>query len=320
MFVVKSLSQLAARLIALLICAASLSTFSNASEPDIHFTSGKSALRIPFELHNNQIYLHISVNNSKPLWVILDTGARTIINRSIAQMLGLKLQEQGQIQSTGESAFVKVALTKDVAFRLPGVTFTQQAVTVLAFENLERCLGHTADGILGLEFFNSSVVEIDYKERLVNIYDAKSYKYSGAGEQFQLNILSSGLVFVQASVTPSGRASVRGRFMIDTGFALSLFLNSPFVQENKLLDNTQGQDFSNCGIGGEAKAIKDKVGALELGSFKFNNLTAIFSLARSGINAASDVEGLIGGEILSRFKVIFDYSRQRMILETYTQS
>lgn len=235
-------------------------------------------------------------------------------------MLGLKLQEQGQIQSTGESVSVKVASTKDVAFRLPGVTFTLQAVTVLAFENLERCLGHTADGILGLELFSSSVVEIDYKDRLVNIYDAKSYKYSGVGEQLPLKTLSSGLVFVQASVTPSSRAPITGRFMIDTGFTMSLFLNSPFVQENKLLDNTQGQDFSNCGIGGEAKAIKDKVGALELGSFKFDNLTTIFSQARSGINAASDVEGLIGGEILSRFKVIFDYTRQRMILEPYPQS
>lgn len=234
-------------------------------------------------------------------------------------MLGLKLQEQGRFQSTGESVPVKVALTKDVAFRLPGVTFTLQAVSVLAFENLERCLGHTADGILGLELFSSSVVEIDYKDRFVNIYDAKSYQYSGAGEQFPLKTLSSGLVFVQASVTPSSRAPITGRFMIDTGFTLSLFLNSPFVRENKLLDNTQGQDFSNCGIGGEAKAIKDKVGALELGSFKFNNLATIFSQARSGINAASDVEGLIGGEILSRFKVIFDYSRQRMILEPYPQ-
>ncbi len=301
---------------ALVLFAGCLSAVSYASSLDIRFNSGKFALKIPFELHNNQIYLHIPINGSKPLWFILDTGARTIINRSAAQRLGLKIQEQGQIQSTGESSFFKVASTKDVSFKLPGATFTTRNVAVVAFNDLEKCLGHTADGILGLEFFNSSVVEIDYKKRLVNIFEAKSYKYSGKGEPFSLETFSSGLVAVRADIKPSGRASIEGRFMVDTGFTLSLLLNSPFVERNKLLTGVQEQNFTVCGFG-EAKAIKDKVASLRLGSFKFDNLNTIFSQAKSGVNAADGIDGLIGGEILSQYKVIFDYSRGRMILESY---
>ncbi len=315
----KSFLRLVNQIIALVILAGCLSIASYASSSDIHFDSGKSALKIPFELHNNQIYLQIPINGSKPLWFILDTGARTVISRSAAQKLDLELREQGQFQSTGELISFKVASTKNVSFKLPGAALTIQNVAVVVFEDVEKCVGHTADGIFGLEFFNSSVVEIDYKKRLINVYEAKSYKYSGKGEAVSLEPLSSGLITVRADVTPSNRTSITGKFMIDTGFTLSLLLNSPFVEGNKLLAAGQGQNLTVCGFG-EAKAIKDKVAALRLGSFKFDDLNTILSQAKSGVNAADDFDGLIGGEILSQFKVIFDYSRGRMILESYSQS
>jgi C-terminal processing protease CtpA/Prc len=40
-----------------------------------------------------------------------------------------------------------------------------------------------------------------------------------------------------------------------------------------------------------------------------------FTVGEVGAGGDRDVAGLIGNEILSRFKVIFDYSRQEMILE-----
>ena len=124
---------------------------------------------------------------------------------------------------------------------------------------------------------------------------------------------------VRAEIAPTSRAIISGKLIVDTGFTLSLLLNSPFVERNKLLADGQGQNFMVCGFG-EAKAIKDKVSALRLGSSKFNNLNTIFSQAKSGLNAADDVDGLLGGEILSQYKVIFDYSRGRMILESYSGS
>jgi C-terminal processing protease CtpA/Prc len=39
------------------------------------------------------------------------------------------------------------------------------------------------------------------------------------------------------------------------------------------------------------------------------------SRAKSGVLAGSDFDGIIGAEILRRFKVIIDYSRQQMIVE-----
>lgn len=42
---------------------------------EVRFDAGNSARGIPFELHNNHIYLSVKVVNSEPLSFILDTGA-----------------------------------------------------------------------------------------------------------------------------------------------------------------------------------------------------------------------------------------------------
>src|SRR5918994_7255928 len=63
---------------------------------DARFSSGKSALAIPFELDDNLIYVRVSVNGSRPLSFILDTGAHSIIHARQARSLGLKLKLIGQ--------------------------------------------------------------------------------------------------------------------------------------------------------------------------------------------------------------------------------
>jgi predicted aspartyl protease len=315
----KLLSRLAILTTALVFSAGHVPDAAYASSSEVHFDSGKSARSIPFERHNNQIYLRATVNGSQPLWFILDTGARTLISRSAARSLGLKLKERGEVQSTGESVTFKIATTENVSFKLPGVVLNVQQAGVISLDEVQKCVNHPADGIIGLELFNRSVVEIDYQSGLINIFEAKSYKYSGKGEPLPLEIMDNGLVTVRADITPPGRASITGKFLIDTGLAGSLLLNSPFVERNKLLDDGRGEKFINCGFG-ESRAVKDKIAALRLGGFKFDNVTTIFSQASSGVNAADDVNGLIGGDILSQYKVIFDYLRKRMILEGVSRS
>jgi hypothetical protein len=42
--------------------------------PKVRFASGNSALKIPLEIDNNIILMRVSVNGSKPLKFIFDTG------------------------------------------------------------------------------------------------------------------------------------------------------------------------------------------------------------------------------------------------------
>src|SRR5712692_7957843 len=70
--------------------------------PKVHFISGNSSLKIPFELSSNLILLRASVNNSAPLWFILDTGAdSTVIDSQLAK--ALRLKARGREVGTGSA-------------------------------------------------------------------------------------------------------------------------------------------------------------------------------------------------------------------------
>jgi len=88
------------------------------------------------------------------------------------------------------------------------------------------------------------------------------------------------------------------------------------VKRHKLVEAMQNttQDSRN-GVGGNQQVITGRANAVKLGSFTLKNVPVQFSLDTEGAGASEENDGLIGGEILRRFKVTLDYSRKRMILE-----
>ncbi|HKO62419.1 MAG TPA: retropepsin-like aspartic protease [Pyrinomonadaceae bacterium] len=299
-----------------------------------HFSSGKSALAIPFELDNNHIYVRVSVNGSRPLSFILDTGAHSIIDESEARAIGLKLKLIGQAGGLGASQPDVYLVAQKVSFSLPGVAFSPQRLVALSLDAVESCINEfnvdeegrnlpsdksqqvarrEVDGILGKQFFDQFVVEIDYARRVLNVHGPSSYKYAGAGKEIPLE-MGEQQIFAQAQIKAPGRAPLTGRFMLDTGSAMAVSLMKPFIDKHNLLPSTDGMtSLPVCGLGGHAKERSwlGTLEALQLGAFKIDGPVTEFRLSEPHI----DVDGFIGGAVFRRFKVIFDYSRRRMILE-----
>jgi len=214
---------------------------------EISFDSGNSARGIPFELHNNHIYLSVKVNDSEPLSFILDTGASSVISRTWAESLGLKFRGKQRGFGVGENA-VDASFLEGVSLKLSGATLSKQKIVVVDLENLQKSLGRTADGILGYSFFSRFVVEIDYAAKTINLHSPKSYRYKGNGERVPLVIdADSGLVFARAVVEPLNRVPIKGLFEIDSGGGHALILNKPFVERNNLLTASQKANVVSVG-------------------------------------------------------------------------
>jgi len=285
---------------------------------DVSFDSGNSARSIPFELHNNHIYLQVKVNNSEPLWFILDTGASSIISRKRAESLGLKFRGKASGFGVGENA-VEASFVEGISLKFPGATLSKQNIAAVSLEDLQKSLGRIVDGILGSGFFNRFVVEIDYAAKTVNLYSPKSYRYKGKGERVSIIVdADSGSIFARAVVKPSNRAPIKGLFEIDSGGGHALILNKPFVERNNLLTTAQKADVVSLGgIVGSSRAVAGTVENLQLGrSSRLENVNTFFSLATDGMLANEEFDGNIGNDFLRRFKVVFDYSRRSMILES----
>jgi hypothetical protein len=182
--------------------------------------------------------------------------------------------------------------------------------------------GHKIDGMLGYDFINRLVIEIDYVARTVNLYEPQNYKYSGSGEIMPLIMLeddSGGKVpLVRVRIMPPGRASIEGKLIADLAVRAAIVFNTPFVEANKLLRPPQKTIQAVLGAGAMLRESRQPIGRLpniQFGHFMIQNPLAIFFQDKQGVLASPEFDGVIGSEILRRFKVIFDYSRQQMILE-----
>lgn len=274
---------------------------------------------IPVEITNdNFILMKASVNGSEPLTFILDTAAGSgfLLDLQRARDLGLKLEGKGSGGGTGEGTF-ETTSAKGVSLSFSGVELKNQTFVVYPSEK-RPSIGRTVDGVLGYKLFSRYVVEIDYAEQIVNLYEPKDYQYTGSGESVPLTILSN-LPFVMANVGVSGGNSIEGGFLIDTGAGrFTLILNTPFVETNRLLAITPKviREPGAQGVGGETKLLVGRLNNLQLGHFTLAEPIVHFAQDRKGSLASSEFNGVIGGELLRRFKVVFDYAHKRMILES----
>jgi hypothetical protein len=263
--------------------------------------SGQSLATIPFELYGNQIFVRVRVNNSGPFWFVVDSGAGGwIVDRAHAGRLGLRL-EQETAQGTGAgSGSYDVSYVKDVSFSISGFTIPVPLIGVIDLSNNRSQIGREIEGLVGYDFFEKFIVEIDYEAKIIRLFDPKTYHYSGVGETIPIAVdREARNPFLTAEITVQGAAPQSRKLLIDTGSNDTL--DDSFVA---MSTGPKREAVSGVGLGKEFKSTVGTVSRVRLGAVSFEN-----------VHAGAGGVALVGGEILRRFTVIFDYAHGHMILE-----
>ena len=271
---------------------------------------------IPFEFINKHIFIPVRVNNSRPLWFVLDTGDQyAVINLDTAKELGLKLRGQVRVGGAGSQTLTG-AFVDDAKFVLQGLEgFIQPVTLALPIGHLEPRLGQDFDGIIGSEFISRFVVEIDYQARVLRLHDKNNFKYNGTGEAVPIKF-RYGHPILEAEVTPQGGMPIKGDFVLDIGAGHALALYSPFVRQHGLLNETKTiRSLGAAGAGGETVGRIGRIVSLKMGRFVIKEPITFFSEDNAGALASSALSGNIGTRVASKFKVFLDYGRKRIIFE-----
>lgn len=257
------------------------------------FDSGNSALRIPLEIDNNLILLRVSINESKPLKFIFDTGASiSAISSKRAAELGLK--SQGQFRGDATGGRVEGSWIEGVELRVQGARISDQTIAALPFPTPP---GFEFDGVIGCDFIRQFVVEIDYLKQTMNLYNPRSYRYAGRGASIPLILIGGNTPLTLVKIFLPGRAPVEAKLEVDTGGDNAVIINSPFVKRQKLVEAIQNvNEYARNGAGGEQKVIVGLVKAVQLGRFTLRNAPVALSLDTEGAGASEENDGLIGGE------------------------
>ena len=145
----------------LTLVAACLLAFLINVTAQARFTSGQTALGIPFELSGDLIVLQVRVNRSRPLHFIFDTGAGiSVLDPQSARALRLRAKGKLKLDATGGS--VQSRLIEAVSLSVPGVEVFNQSLATIDLDGVAPLFGFKIDGIIGHDFINNFVVEIDY--------------------------------------------------------------------------------------------------------------------------------------------------------------
>jgi hypothetical protein len=277
---------------------------------------------IPFELHNNLIVLPVIINNKLPLKFVFDTGVRTAIltEKTFSDLLNLSYSRKITIAGAGGENLVDAYITNNVALELPGVKGRGHALLVLETDYIELSayLGTSVHGILGYEVFSRFVVKIDYANKVVTLYRPEFFKPGKRFKKIPIKVEDTKpyiTSWVQLSET--GEA-FQVKLLMDTGASLGILLDPQ--TDPRILMPEKGID-SNLGRG-LAGNIEGKVGRIQsvsLGNFQFYNPIVTFPYENSYIDSLRRSlvfrNGSIGGSVMSRFTVVFDFSNEYIYLK-----
>ncbi len=271
---------------------------------------GARQVSLPVRLVDNRPYVGVSVDGNGPFLFIVDTGATNTITAPLARTLGLAVQGHSEDHSGAGEGAMETGFAKVAELDIAGARISNQVAEVDP-DSLANVEGLGDKGILGFETFSRFVVRIDYGRGVLTLIDPKVFDPKDAGTpipfDFEGNVVEIAGKFEGLPV----------RLIVDTGSRAEIVLNKPFVEQNHLRDkHPHGIDtVVGWGTGGPARGYATRGAALDVGPIPVGSVVALLSTQDKGAFAGSDFDGEIGGGVLKRFVVTFDYAHQRMYLK-----
>ena len=274
----------------------------------VMFPGATRAVTIPFERTRNGVFVRARVNGRpESLWFVIDSGAaRTVISETAAKKVGLRATEKAILAGAGAGA-VPVTVARNVTVSVDDVNVERIDVRVANLNGLTPAWGRPVDGILGFDLLCHSVLIIDYDAKKMMIVHPAVFHYNGGGETLPLTI-SGGWPFVEGTIKVTGRPAVIDNFLIDSGSQDAV--NHPIIRDSK---GPLKKVSTGVGLGHSLAGVLGPNEWFRLGRYTIGS-------TQSACCAANEqVSRQIGAEVLSRFRVTFDYPHRQLILERATR-
>jgi len=281
-------------------------------------TNGERRVRFPVEITNNLVIIPVVLNGQLPLKFILDTGVRTTIltEKSFSDILKLTYGRHLLVAGPGGEKIVEAYVTNDVTLDMPGVHGEGHAMLVLEKDYLElrNYLGTDVQGVLGYEVFSRFVVEVDYEKKMLTLSAPDAFKPRSSYQILPMTVEDT-KPYVHVPVEMSNGAIVDAKLLIDTGASHGLVLD-PSTNDKIVLPEKHVPSLIGRGIGGLITGKIGRIKSIKMGKYKIPDIVANFPDSNSYMDTLKTTDvfrnGVIGGELLSRFTVIYNFAGEKV--------
>lgn len=293
--------------------------FSGAAQ-GFRLPEGQESERLSFQLLNNLIIVPLEVNGAK-LSFILDSGVSKpiLFNLSGQDSIELKNVSEIEIQGLGDGEPIKALSSKGNTFRLKELQNSNQELYVVLDKNMNfsPSLGVPIHGIIGYDLFRDFVVEVNYSRLKLEFSRPEGYIHE-AGRRSQtlpLTIVNN-KPYIDGEVMIKGEARVPVRLLVDTGSSDAVWL-FPDSLKGLEVPVRHYDDFLGKGLSGNIFGKRTMVNQIRIGDFSFEDAKAAFPdmVSYKALKAMGSRNGSLGGEILRRFNIVFDFPHNAVTLK-----
>lgn len=306
------------KIIFLILIFLSVSPFF--AQEGFQFEKGSNKISVPFKLINNLVFVPIKVNGIE-LNFLLDSGVAETILFSLEEKKDVRFFNAEKILFKGLGSQEAVEGLKSTNNVLEFSTLKNKnhlLYIVLDPEfNLSSHIGIPVNGIIGYQFFRNNLVEINYGKKRVIVYKDSEKNRNKIQKKFSTIpiTLEKSKPYLKSTVFQDNRM-VFVKLLIDIGNSDAIWLfqdRSEFIK----IPLKNFDDFLGRGFSGDVEGKRGRIQKFQMADFEFDNPMVAFPDTTSiqNVSMVPDRMGSVGGEIMKRFTVVFDYQKQQIYLK-----
>lgn len=285
---------------------------STHAQSEFKFATNKKKVTIPFQLINNLMFIPVNLNGEE-LTFLLDTGVDETVLFSLDETNDIKFNEVEtvKLKGLGKEEAIDAYKSSNNVLSVKSFSDNHHTVYIILDQeiNFSSQVGIPVNGILGYSFFKDHLIKIDYRKKKIIIYSNEDKKCRNQLKSYHKDSISLELnkPYVHLNIKKD-KVKQKSKLLIDTGNSDALWLfkvkNSEIIYPNEVIDDYLGRGFS-----GSIYGKRGRLSAIEFGGVTINEPIATYpdSVSLKSVNFVENRVGSIGGEIISRYTVFFDY-------------
>jgi predicted aspartyl protease len=291
--------------------------------PGVEMHRGAKRIEIPFERQDNFIIVKVVYQGIFPLRFIVDTGAEYTIltKKEIANLLNTTYDREISLMGTDMNSVVKAYIARRVRMDLQNLTLTKDILVLDDdYFKFDQFAGLDVQGIIGAEVFKGYVLKIDYQRQILTLIDPSVFRASEKKKYQELPIeifRSKPYLFVKTQFHTGNTATLK--YLLDTGAALAVLMHTYSSPDIRLPEQIiKGK--IGTGLGGSIEGVLGRLNKLYLGDFTIASTICHFQAVDTlrDTSYLNRRNGLIGGDVLSRFNLIIDFAGEKLYITPNT--
>ena len=286
---------------------------------NFHISNKKKFEKIRFEQVNNLIVVPVELNGAE-LTFILDTGVSSPILFNLTEQDSVQINNVSEItiRGLGEGDPIKALKSTENTIKIGNAkSYNLPLYVVLDKDiNFSTSLGIPVHGIIGYDFFKDFVVEVNYAKGFLKLYHPEKYTYKPSKKIETLPLtIKNKRAYLDVVIAKEDDSEIPSKLLVDTGSSDALWLFQD-IEKGLEVPEANYDDYLGKGLSGNIYGKRTKLKGIRIGSYFLSEPKAAFPFRESfeALQNLGDRNGSLGGEVLKRFNIIFDYPNGKISL------